>query len=282
MIVAKTITETRRALAEARGADKTIGLVPTMGALHAGHTSLIDAAAKECDVVVVSIFVNPTQFGSGEDFEKYPRALETDLTLCERHGAALVFTPSPEEMYSPDGGLTTVTVARRSETLCGRSRPGHFAGVCTVVTKLFNITQPNKAYFGAKDYQQVTILRQMAADLNMPIEVVTCPIVREADGLAMSSRNAYLSADERRQAPALSAALQKARALVEKEHPPSAEVIRAIRDHINANAPLGEIDYVQLVDPETLQDVTATDRPVQAAVAVKFGGARLIDNLRLG
>jgi pantoate--beta-alanine ligase len=279
MIVAKTISEARRTLNEARGAGKTIGLVPTMGALHAGHASLIDAAVTECDVVVVSIFVNPTQFGPGEDYEKYPRAMEADLALCEQHGATLVFAPGAEEMYGTEN-RTTVTVSKLSETLCGKSRPGHFAGVCTVVAKLFNITQPHKAYFGAKDYQQVTILRHMVADLNIPVEIVTCPIVREADGLAMSSRNAYLSADERKQAPALHAALQKARELVAKNHPPAVDVIQMIQDHISQNAPLGQIDYVQIVDPETLQDVETTNQPAQAALAVQFGGARLIDNMR--
>ncbi|MBN1943200.1 MAG: pantoate--beta-alanine ligase [Phycisphaerae bacterium] len=320
MIVAETITETRRILRQARQGGKTVGLVPTMGALHAGHTSLIDAARNECGVVVVSIFVNPTQFGPGEDFEKYPRTPEADLALCEQHGAAVVFAPGAEEMYGPenvsrasgprvprasrprddcmirgqDGRdtrgqdardttiLTTVSVAKLSETLCGRRRPGHFAGVCTVVTKLFNITQPDRAYFGEKDYQQAAILRRMAADLNMPVQIVACPIVREADGLAMSSRNVYLSAGERKQAPALYAALQKARDLVRQDHPPVEDVIRAIREKITAEAPLGEIDYVQLVDPDTLQDVTSTAQPVQAALAVRFGGARLIDNLRLG
>lgn len=284
MIVANTIAETRRVLTEARRAGKTTGLVPTMGALHAGHISLIDAAVRDCDVVVVSIFVNPAQFGPGEDFETYPRTPEADLALCEKHGVTVVFTPTAKEMYGPNvrAGLTTVSVAKLSETLCGKSRPGHFTGVCTVVTKLLNITQPDRAYFGAKDYQQVTILRRMASDLNMPIEIITCPIVREADGLAMSSRNAYLSADERRQAAALYAALQNAKTLVGKKHPPAEDALRAIRDHLSQNAPLGEVEYIQLVDPDTLQDVETTDRPVQAALAVKFGGARLIDNLRLG
>lgn len=284
MIVVNTIVETRKVLAEARRAGKTIGLVPTMGALHAGHASLIDAAAKDCDVVVVSIFVNPTQFGPNEDYEKYPRAPKADAAMCKQHGAAMIFAPSPREMYGPEirAGLTTVSVARLSETLCGRSRPGHFTGVCTVVAKLFNITQPDRAYFGAKDYQQVTILRRMTDDLNLPVEIVTCPIVREADGLAMSSRNVYLSAAERKQATALHAALQIARELVQKRHPPAKDVIQTIREKIIADAPLGEIDYVQLVDPDTLEDVTTTDRPVQAVLAVKFGGARLIDNMRLG
>ncbi len=284
MNVVTTITETRAILAQARQAGKSIGLVPTMGALHAGHASLIDAAARECEVVVVSIFVNPTQFGPNEDYEKYPRALQADCALCEEHGAAVIFAPSPTEMYGPDvrASATTVSVAKLSETLCGRSRPGHFAGVCTVVAKLFNITQPDRAYFGAKDFQQVTILRRMACDLNIPVDIVTCPIVREADGLAMSSRNAYLSAEERKQAPALHAALQQARERVNNKHPSSQEVIQAIRDSIVAHAPLGVVDYIQLVDPETLEDVPTTDRPVQAVLAVRFGGARLIDNMRLG
>lgn len=283
MIVCRTISETRQAVRDARKAGKVVGLVPTMGALHAGHTSLIDSADDECDFVVVSIFVNPTQFGPNEDLAKYPRTPEADLALCEQHGADAVFMPDAEEMYGPDGkgGLTTVAVARLSETLCGRSRPGHFAGVCTVVAKLFNIVQPDRAYFGAKDYQQVTILRRLAADLNMPVEIVTCPIVREADGLAMSSRNVYLSTKERQQATALYAALQQARELVQRNHPPAEMVIQAIQDHLTAHAPLGKIDYVQLVDPDTLEDVASTAWPVHAALAVRFGRARLIDNLRL-
>jgi len=283
MNVVHTISETRAILAQACRAGKSIGLVPTMGALHAGHASLIDAAAKECDVVVVSIFVNPTQFGPNEDYEKYPRALQADTALCEKHGANIIFAPSPAEMYGQDirASVTTVSVAKLSETLCGRSRPGHFSGVCTVVTKLFNITQPDKAYFGAKDYQQVTILRRMAADLNIPVEIVTCPIVRESDGLAMSSRNAYLSKEDRQHAPALHAALQQARELVTLKLPSAEAVIQAIRDSITANAPLGQAEYIQLVDPDTLEDVSTTDKPVQAALAVRFGGARLIDNMRL-
>lgn len=282
MIVAHTIAETRRAVSEARRAGlSTVGLVPTMGALHAGHASLFDAAGKQCDFVAASIFVNPTQFGPGEDFQRYPRTPRSDLALCEQQGVQLVFMPSAEEMYGPDGSLTTVSVARLSETLCGKSRPGHFTGVCTVVMKLFQIVQPDRAYFGEKDYQQLTVLRRMTADLNVPVEIVACPTVREADGLALSSRNAYLSPAQRQQAPALYAALREARELVQQRHPPAAEVIDAIRNYLDRHAPLGEIDYVQLVDPDTLRDVSDTNRPVQAALAVRFGSARLIDNLRL-
>ncbi len=280
MILAETILDLRQAVRVVRAAGETIGLVPTMGALHAGHTSLIDAAAGECDFVVVTIFVNPIQFAPTEDFADYPRAPVADLALCEQHGAAAIFAPGVEEMF-PRQNETSVSVAHLSEKLCGRSRPGHFTGVCTVVAKLFNLVQPDRAYFGAKDYQQAVILRRMAEDLNFPVEVVTCPIVREPDGLAISSRNAYLTQEQRLQAPALYAALRHAQAWVRRETPAAAEVIQAIRADLAEHAPLGEVDYVQLVDPETLEDVETTDRPVVTALAVRFGKARLIDNLRI-
>ena len=278
MIVAKTIKEVRRQIDAARRAGKTIALVPTMGALHAGHLSLIDAAGKACEFVAVSIFVNPTQFGPGEDFQNYPRTLDADLSACRDHKVDLVFTPQAEEMYGR-GGLTTVSVAQLSETLCGRSRPGHFTGVCTVVAKLFNIFLPDKAFFGAKDYQQAVILRRMAGDLNFPIEIVICPTVRESDGLAMSSRNKYLTPDERRQAAALYGALQLAGRLIEETHPPAAEVAGAIKKHLASAAKDGQVDYIQIVDPDDLSDVETTDRPVLIALAVKIGRARLIDNM---
>jgi len=278
MIVAKTIKEVRRQIDAARSAGKTIALVPTMGALHAGHLSLVDAAAEACDFVAVSIFVNPTQFGPGEDFQNYPRTLDADLSACRDHKVDLVFSPPAEEMYGR-GGLTTVIAGRLSETLCGRSRPGHFTGVCTVVAKLFNIFLPDKAFFGAKDYQQAIILRRMVEDLNFPVEVVICPTIREPDGLAMSSRNRYLTPDQRSQAAALYGALQLTKRLIEQTHPPAAEVREAIKQHLSSAAKDGQVDYIQIVDPDELSDVESTDRPVLIALAVKIGRARLIDNM---
>ena len=278
MKVATTINDTRSAVAEARRAGKTIGLVPTMGALHRGHFSLIERAARKCDFIVISIFVNPTQFGPSEDLESYPRTLETDLAGCEARGVDLVFAPGAEEMY-PCKPLTGVAVDLLARTLCGRSRPWHFPGVCAVVAKLFNIVQPDRAYFGAKDFQQAAIIKRMAADLNFPVRIVVCPTVREADGLAMSSRNAYLTPDERGQAAALHGALQLAERTIRGGRPPAAQVVEAIREHIAANAPDGRIDYVQIVDPDELRDVENTDGPVLVALAVKFAKARLIDNV---
>jgi len=278
MNVAKTIEEIRRMVAAARAAGKTVGFVPTMGALHAGHYSLIAAASTACDFVVVSIFVNPTQFAPGEDLAAYPRTEETDLAGCESRGADAVFLPSVEEMY-PDRPRTSVHVAELGEGLCGASRTGHFDGVCTVVAKLFHIVAPDQAFFGAKDFQQGAIVQRMVSDLNFPVDIVLCPTVREADGLAMSSRNAYLSPGEREQAPALHAALRAAGELIRREHPPARQVVAAIRRHIAAHAPDGRVDYVQIVDPATLADVETTDPPVLIALAVRLGKARLIDNV---
>jgi len=280
VIVASTIEETRSAVAEAKAAGKSVALVPTMGTLHEGHLSLIDAARRACDFVVVSIFVNPTQFAPNEDLAAYPRTPDADRVACETRGVDLVFAPSVETMY-PDGGLTTVTVAKLPEMLCGRSRPTHFAGVCTVVAKLLNIVQPDRAMFGAKDYQQATILRRMVADLNVPVEIVVSPIVRDADGLAMSSRNANLSAAERAQAPALHESLRLAERMIRESAPPAGDVIAAMQQHLAERAPDGEIDYLQIVDPDDLSDVETTDRPVVVALAVKFARARLIDNVRV-
>jgi len=278
MKVAETIVEVRRLVETARGDGKTIGFVPTMGGLHEGHYSLIRAAGAECDYVVVSIFVNPTQFGPGEDLASYPRSLDRDVAGCRQRGAALVFAPSVDQMYGP-GSLTQVTVSKLTETLCGRSRPGHFAGVCTVVAKLLNIVQPDKAFFGAKDYQQAVVVRRMVEDLNFPVEIVVCPTVREQDGLAMSSRNDYLTPDQRRQAAALYGALRLAEDRIRGSYPPAGEVIAAVREHLSANAPDGRIDYVQIVDPNDLTDVETTDGPVLVALAVRLGRARLIDNM---
>ena len=288
MNTAKTIEDVRRCLVRVRAEGKTVGLVPTMGALHAGHLTLIDAAVGGCDFVVVSIFVNPTQFAPDEDFSVYPRTLEADLKPCQARGVGLVFHPSVEEMYgsSPppagaEGGLTEVSVSRLTDTLCGRSRPMHFTGVCTVVAKLFNIVQPDKAYFGEKDYQQAAVIRRMAADLNFPVEVVTCPIVREADGLAASSRNVRLTVEQRREAGGLYASLKLAEEIITRSHPPGRDVIGVMRTYLAEHAPLGEIDYVQIVDPHTLRDAEDTDRAVLVALAVRFGRTRLIDNIRI-
>jgi len=279
MQVAETIAQCRRAVAEARASGKVVGFVPTMGALHEGHYQLIDAARRECGFVVVSIFVNPTQFAPGEDLSRYPRTPQADLAGCERRGADLVFLPGPAEMYPRGRTEVEVTPGRLAETLCGRSRPGHFAGVCTVVAKLLNIVQPQKAYFGAKDFQQAVIVARMVEDLDFPVEVVRCPTVREADGLAMSSRNRYLSPAERAQAAALSRALAAAEEIIRSGPRASADVVAAVRERLAAEAPDGQIDYVQVVDPRTLEDVEVARPAVLVALAVRFGGARLIDNV---
>jgi pantoate--beta-alanine ligase len=280
-----TIAEVRSRIADARRAGKVIAFVPTMGALHAGHASLIDAAASRGGLTVVSIFVNPTQFAPTEDLAKYPRTPDADAELCSRHGADLIFAPRAEEMYPAAGSdgrpgtLTQVQVPQLSGTLCGASRPGHFTGVCTVVAKLFNIVLPDVAFFGAKDFQQAAVIRRMSADLNFPIEIVICPTVRESDGLAMSSRNAYLTAKERREAPGLYAALRRgAEVIAAGERSPMA-VRQAMCDVLAAQTPVGRIDYAAVADPDTLRDVQHIDGPVLLALAVRLGRARLIDNM---
>ena len=278
MKTVQIIAEVRKTVSDARSGGAAVGFVPTMGALHEGHLSLIDAARSACDFVAVSIFVNPTQFAPGEDLATYPGGIEADLSACEARGADLVFVPDVETMY-PRGAVTSVSVSGLSETLCGRSRPTHFAGVCTVVTKLLNIVRPDKAFFGRKDFQQLVIVTRMVEDLDIPVEIVPCPIVRHADGLAMSTRNQRLSAAVRLQAVALHAALESAVARIRQSHPPAAEVIASAREYLSTNAPDGEIDYIQIVDPQTLRDVETTDRIVLLALAVKFPGARLIDNM---
>jgi pantoate--beta-alanine ligase len=273
------IDQVRRAVREARGRGRKVGLVPTMGALHEGHASLIRAARGETGCLVVSIFVNPTQFGPGEDLSRYPRPVEKDMELCRREGVDVVFTPSAAEMY-PDGFATRVGVAGLSEKMCGAFRPGHFDGVCTVVAKLFTIVQPDVAYFGEKDAQQLAIIRRMAADLNLPPEIHGCPIVREPDGLALSSRNAYLSADERRRALALSAALAEAKLALAAGARDAAKVAAAVRRRLEAAAGV-EIQYVAVVDPDTLADLARIADKVLVAVAAKVGATRLIDNVLL-
>ncbi|MDD2457386.1 MAG: pantoate--beta-alanine ligase [Eubacteriales bacterium] len=276
MEIASTIQDVRTVVKLYQNAQETIGLVPTMGYLHTGHVSLIEKARKSCDRVIVSIFVNPIQFGPNEDYTRYPRDLERDLELCRDAGADLVFIPEVADMY-PKPNLTFADVKTLGDHLCGASRPGHFQGVLTVVAKLFNICQPDQAFFGEKDAQQLAIIRRMVADFNFPVEIVPCPIIREADGLAMSSRNVYLSEKERQAALSLSRSLEKAwQALETGER--SATVIRDIIRSGIAAEPLARIDYVEVVDGDTLQPVTTISGSVLAAVAVFFGKTRLIDN----
>jgi pantoate--beta-alanine ligase len=278
MEVVKTIAEVRRAVAGARKAGRTVGLVPTMGNLHEGHLRLIDAARGECSFAAVSIFVNPTQFGPSEDYANYPRTPEADLAACRARGADLVFAPEAAEMYRPDA-RTEVRVRGLGEVLCGASRPGHFAGVTTVVAKLLNIVQPDAAFFGAKDFQQTVVIRRLVEDLDIPVRIVVCPTVRESDGLALSSRNSYLSAEERRQAPALFEALACAEEMVRRGGAKAADVAAAIREALAARAPAGSVEYVKIVDPRTLADVELARPPALVALAVRFGRTRLIDNV---
>lgn len=264
-----------------RDREPRVGFMPTLGYMHAGHLSLIDRARQECDIVVVSIFVNPLQFGANEDFDKYPRDNERDTRLAAEAGADFVFIPSVQEMYPQYPTKTKVVVNEITDVLCGASRPGHFEGVATVVAKLFNIVQPDRAYFGQKDAQQVAVIEQMVQDLNMPLTVVPCPTLREPDGLAMSSRNVYLSEEERKQALVLSQALKLAEDLT-ATHAGSItpeELRSRLESHIRT-APLAVIDYIDIRTYPSLQPVETldTDQPVLIALAVKFGRTRLIDN----
>ena len=277
MEIAETIQSVREKVKAAREKGKKVGFVPTMGALHIGHISLIEAAVKECDFVVVSIFVNPAQFGPSEDFDKYPRPLEADLEICKKAGVDLVFSPTSEEMYKTEN-LTWVSVEKLTEGLCGRSRPTFFRGVTTVCTKLFNIVMPDAAFFGQKDAQQAIVIKRMVADLNMPLEIVVCPTVREADGLAVSSRNEYLSPQQRKDALLIYKSLQKCRELIESGQTDTELIIAQMRE-ILSQCPMVEIDYVSIVNAETLQSLEKITGSVLAAVAVKLGPARLIDNI---
>lgn len=254
----------------------SIGLVPTMGYLHEGHKSLIDRAVAENDRVVVSIFVNPIQFGPTEDLESYPRDLKADSLLCEKAGAALIFAPEPSEMYGEDF-TTFVDMSGVTAELCGKSRPIHFRGVCTVVNKLFNIAMPDRAYFGQKDAQQLAVIRRMVRDLNMNLEIVGCPIIREADGLAKSSRNTYLSAEERQAALVLSRAIKTGQAMVQAGEKDGEKVLAAMRQLISEE-PLARIDYVEMVKWDTIEIHHRVDCPVLVAIAVFIGKTRLIDN----
>ena len=263
----------RQALAEGR----PVGFVPTMGALHEGHMSLVRAAMAECQPVIASIFVNPTQFGPGEDLQKYPRTFDADRRRLEEAGVAYLFVPEAAEIYPP-GFRTWVNVEGLSERLEGRARPGHFRGVTTVVLKLLEIVQPRKAYFGRKDAQQARLIQQMARDLHLGCEIIVCPIVREADGLAMSSRNAYLSPDERRAAIVLYRALDATRIAIERGECDAARLTASMREIIRSE-PLAQPEYVELVDAETLEPMTRLRRTCLALVAARFGATRLIDNL---
>ncbi len=277
MEVAKTIEPVRSLVKAARSGGKKIGLVPTMGALHVGHISLIETAVKECDFVVVSIFVNPTQFGPGEDFEEYPRPLDADLEICIKAGTDVVFAPTPEQMY-PEENLTWVNVEKLTESLCGQLRPGHFRGVTTVCTKLFNIVAPDIAYFGQKDAQQAIVIRRMVADLNMPLEIIICPTVREPNGLAVSSRNKYLTEQQKKDAANIYKSLQKCRQMIDAGVKETTEIITEMRK-ILQRVPSIEIEYISIVDAETLRNIDHITGKILAAVAVRIGPARLIDNI---
>jgi pantoate--beta-alanine ligase len=277
MLVLKTIAETGSVWARIRAAGKSLGLVPTMGALHEGHLSLVRAAQASCDTVAVTIFVNPTQFGPKEDFASYPRTLEQDCQTLEAAGVDLVFAPSVEEMY-PGGASTFVEVAGLSERLDGASRPGHFRGVATVVAKLFNIFTPDHAFFGQKDAAQVAVLRKMVRDLRFAVQLDVCPTVREPDGLALSSRNRNLSSEQRRQALVLSRALEAVEEQVRGGENDSAKLLaEALR--ILQEEPGVQVDYCRIVDPDTLEDVPDVHRGALVAVAARVGSTRLIDNL---
>ncbi|MHC4635198.1 MAG: pantoate--beta-alanine ligase [Planctomycetota bacterium] len=275
----KTIDAVRDLVKAARGKGRRIGFVPTMGALHSGHVSLIEAAVKNGNYVIVSIFVNPTQFRPGEDFEKYPRDLQADTVICEKAGVDVVFAPAAAEIY-PAENVTWVNVEKLTENLCGRSRPGHFRGVTTVCAKLFNIIQPDFAYFGQKDAQQAIVIKRMAADLNMPLEIIICPTVRRPDGLAISSRNQYLAEKEEKDAALIYKSLLKCQDLTAKGVKDSQEIISRMRD-ILRQIPSVTIEYINIVDAETLENVQSVEGKVLAAVAVKVGSTRLIDNILL-
>lgn len=277
MIVCKSTDELINNAKTWKKGGKTIGLVPTMGFLHEGHESLIKRARKENDVVIVSDFVNPIQFGPKEDLSTYPRDFDRDCKICENLGADLIFHPSPEEMYG-EGFSTSVHVSGLTEGLCGASRPGHFDGVCTVVNKLFNMSFCDRAYFGQKDAQQLAVVRRMVKDLNMPLEIVGCPIVRESDGLAKSSRNVNLSDDDRKEAPEIQRALQYGKSLIEGGEKKTSVVVKAVSDKIS-EIPNSIVDYVEIVGWDNLEAIDEINGPILMACAVKLGNVRLIDNI---
>ncbi len=275
MQIVKTIDEVRKTVKAWKREGLTVGLVPTMGYLHEGHKSLIERAVKENDRVVVSDFVNPTQFAPNEDFESYPRDIQADAALCADAGASLIFNPEADEMYTD--ALTFVDMNKITKVLCGKTRPIHFSGVCTVVSKLFNIVTPDRAYFGEKDAQQLCVIRKMVRDLNFDIEIVGCPIIREADGLAKSSRNTYLNEEERKAALCLNRALKLGREMAEGGETDAEKVVNAITAEVEKE-PLAKIDYVEMVDLNTLEMLKTAEKPLLCAVAVYIGKTRLIDN----
>ncbi len=276
MKITGAIEEVRKQVKEWRRRGLTVGLVPTMGYLHEGHKSLIDRAAAENDRVVVSDFVNPIQFGVNEDLATYPRDIEADKKLCEQAGADLIFHPEAEEMYAPDFS-TYVEMQKVSERLCGKTRPTHFRGVCTVVCKLFNIVMPDRAYFGQKDAQQMAVIRRMVRDLDMDIEIVGCPIIREKDGLAKSSRNTYLNEEERKAALVLSKAVFLGEDMMKNGERDAGVILAAMRGVIEAE-PMAKIDYVEMVNADSIEPLTKAEGRILTAVAVYIGSTRLIDN----
>ena len=278
--VVKTVAEVREIVAGWRKNNETVGLVPTMGFLHQGHQSLIKKSVENNDRTVVSVFVNPIQFGPNEDLEAYPRDLERDSALCEETGADLIFNPEPSEMYK-DGFVSFVDMNGLTNHLCGLSRPVHFRGVCTVVTKLFNIVCPDRAYFGQKDAQQLAVIKRMVKDLNMPLEIVGCPIVREADGLAMSSRNTYMNAEERKAALILSQSIKLGQKLVE-DGERDASVVRGKMIELLSSEPMAEVEYVNVVNNLTMEDIDVIEGDILVAIAVKIDNkVRLIDNFMM-
>ncbi len=279
MEITGSIREVRAQVKEWRRQGLTVGLVPTMGYLHEGHKSLIDRAVAENDRVVVSDFVNPIQFGVNEDLATYPRDIEADKRLCGEAGAHLIFHPEAEEMYAPDFS-TYVEMQKVSEGLCGRTRPTHFRGVCTVVCKLFHIVMPDRAYFGQKDAQQLAVIRRMVRDLDMDIQIVGCPIIREADGLAKSSRNTYLNKEEREAALVLSRAVFHGESMMKNGERDAEAVLAAMRELIESES-LARIDYVEMVDSDSIQPLTRAEGSVLVAMAVYIGNTRLIDNFMM-
>ncbi|MCA1927671.1 MAG: pantoate--beta-alanine ligase [Calditerrivibrio sp.] len=276
MLIVNTVCEAKKILRDIKNSGKSIGFVPTMGYLHSGHISLVDQSKKDNDFTVVSIFVNPTQFGPNEDLDKYPRDFVRDEKLLRDAGVDMVFYPSVETMY-PDGYATFVNVERVTDPLCGAKRPGHFRGVATIVCKLFNIVSPDKSYFGLKDYQQVIVIKRMVEDLNMDVDVVGMPIVRESDGLAMSSRNVYLSPDERLSALSLSRSFPLVEKKLKSGERRASVIIKDVEDFISSH-PYSRIDYVEIVDKDSLEKLDFIDRPFLIAMAVFINKTRLIDN----
>lgn len=281
MFIIKTIKKLKKGISKIKKSGQSIGFVPTMGFLHNGHLSLVRASKKENKRTIVSIFVNPLQFGPKEDLDKYPRNEKKDIKLLKKEDVDILFIPAVGELY-PNGFKAAVSVKELSEVLCGASRPGHFDGVCTIVTKLFNLVEPDTAYFGQKDAQQLIIIKKMAEDLNMNIKIKSAPTVRERDGLAMSSRNAYLSSEERTQAPILYQSLLKAKETINRKTTSSDKIISAMREMIlKKTNGKSKIDYIEIRDTDTLEKIEKINGNTLIALAVKFGKARLIDNIQI-